>query len=57
VCGSRLRLIDTGYHAAGVHSAHWDGRDASGSLVGAGVYFVRLTAGEGILNRRIVMLR
>jgi hypothetical protein len=35
----------------------WDGKDASGSQVGSGVYFYRLTAGDKTLTKKMVMLR
>jgi hypothetical protein len=35
----------------------WDGKDASGSQVGSGVYFYRLTAGDRTLTKKMVMIR
>jgi hypothetical protein len=35
----------------------WDGKDASGSPVGSGVYFYRLTAGDKTLTKKMVMIR
>jgi quinoprotein glucose dehydrogenase len=34
----------------------WDGRDADGGVVSAGVYFLRLTGARGTLSRRLVKL-
>ena len=42
---------------AGSGSVTWDGRDATGAPVASGVYFVRLKAGERILERKAVLLR
>jgi len=36
------RLLDADPLAAGSHTLYWDGRDASGRKVAAGLYFVRL---------------
>jgi hypothetical protein len=36
--------------------AQWDGRDASGRLVPAGVYFYRLDAGGSTLSQKLVVL-
>jgi glucose/arabinose dehydrogenase len=41
---------------AGDHVATWDGRDARGARVGAGVYRLRLEAGETIRTRPLVRL-
>ena len=43
--GQRLiRLVD-GERSAGAHTARWDGTDAAGRAVGAGVYIYRLSSG------------
>jgi hypothetical protein len=35
----------------------WDGRDASGRQVTAGIYFVRLESGADVARSRIAVLR
>lgn len=42
--GARVRTLLRGALAAGRHSAAWDGRDAHGHRLAAGVYLVRLAA-------------
>jgi YVTN family beta-propeller protein len=42
--GRRVRVVLAAALAAGPGEAVWDGRDANGRTVGAGVYFYRLTA-------------
>jgi flagellar hook assembly protein FlgD len=42
---------------AGRHSASWDGRDASGSEVGPGIYFIRMTAGGFNATRKAMLLK
>ncbi|HOT37178.1 MAG TPA: FlgD immunoglobulin-like domain containing protein [Candidatus Latescibacteria bacterium] len=42
---------------AGQHSVTWDGCDNHGRAVASGVYLVRLTAPEGVLTGRMVLLR
>lgn len=42
---------------AGLHSITWDGTDDAGRMLPAGVYYVRLTAGEETSARRIVRMR
>ena len=41
----------------GAHSRTWDGRDSSGQPSSAGVYFVRLKAGDDVQGSRILLLR
>jgi hypothetical protein len=50
------RLIDRDL-PAGPHERNWDGRLPDGSPAPAGVYFLRLTTGEGSYSRRSVLLR
>jgi hypothetical protein len=41
----------------GSHTLGWDGTDAAGAKVAAGVYYCRLQIGERSLTRRVVLLR
>ena len=42
---------------AGEHVFGWDGRDAAGRVVGAGVYFVTVTAGDQRISARALRMR
>ena len=54
--GQRLiRLVD-GERSAGAHTARWDGTDATGRAVGAGVYIYRLSSGGMRVSRRMVLI-
>lgn len=57
VAGRRVRELVRGRVEGGLHTATWDGRDAGGLKVGAGVYFARLEAEGRKLVKRIVALR
>jgi hypothetical protein len=57
VAGRVLRTLDSGARLAGRHRASWDGRDDAGNVVAAGIYFVRLEAGEKTWTRRAVLVR
>ncbi len=57
VRGRRVRGLVDGVHAAGTHLARWDGRDAAGAPVAAGVYFLRIEAAGETRTARIVQLR
>jgi hypothetical protein len=56
VMGRRMRTLAEGVLPAGPHERMWDGLDARGSRAAAGIYFVRLRAGERTLTERIVQL-
>ncbi|UCG53027.1 MAG: T9SS type A sorting domain-containing protein [Candidatus Latescibacterota bacterium] len=54
------RLVDTLVNdtkSAGEHISTWAGRDASGSPVASGVYFVRLEASGQVQTQKIVLLK
>ncbi len=58
VAGREVRtLVAAGELDAGRHDATWDGRDASGARVPAGLYFCRLEAGPETRTRRVVYAR
>ena len=54
--GRIVRVVADGMRAAGSHRVPWDGRDGRGRAVVAGIYLVRLEAGEGALTRKFVRL-
>ncbi len=56
----RGQLVDellSAYLGRGRHVAFWDGCDARGRPVGSGVYFARLSSGEGSQCRKLMLLR
>ena len=55
--GTLVRTLKSGVLPAGCDRASWDGRDAGGRAVGAGVYFMRLEAGRFIATRKLVVQR
>jgi hypothetical protein len=57
VAGRRVAVLARQVEGPGAHSASWDGRDASGSRVSAGLYFVRLEAAGQVLSQRIALDR
>jgi hypothetical protein len=57
VAGRHIRSIASGVLGAGAHAVTWDGADDFGRAVGAGVYFVRLKAGERSETSRVVVVR
>ena len=56
VLGQPVRQVWTGPLAAGEHRLAWDGRDAQGQSVAAGVYLYRLQVGDQTRLRKMVKL-
>jgi hypothetical protein len=56
LAGRLVARVSTVRRPAGWHDVMWDGRDRNGRSVASGAYFLRLTAGETV-TRRIVILR
>ena len=54
--GQRLATLVNGVRPAGTHTAQWDGTDAAGSAVGAGVYIYRISSGGQTESRRMVLV-
>ncbi len=57
VQGRLVRTLVDARGAAGDNAVAWDGRDAGGRLVGAGVYVVRLQAGDRVDSRKLTAMR
>ena len=55
--GQRLAVLRNGPQQAGYHRLHWDGRDDEGRPLASGVYLYRLVTGEGVLTRKLTLLR
>lgn len=56
ILGQRVAFLVDTEQPAGAHTARWDGTDASGRAVGAGVYIYRLTSGGQAMSRRMVLV-
>lgn len=57
VGGRHVAELARGWRAAGPHDLRWDGRDGDGRLVPAGLYLVRLSAGERSESARLPIVR
>ena len=54
--GQRLATLVDGVRPAGTHTAQWDGTDAAGRAVGAGVYIYRISSGGQTVSQRMVLM-
>ena len=55
VLGQHIATLVDGQQAEGLHTARWDGTDAAGAAVAAGIYLYRLS-GEGVQVTRSMVL-
>ena len=57
VAGRLVRTLESGRQSPGVKDVTWDGRDARGESVAAGVYFCRLVAPGYDQSRKMILLK
>lgn len=55
--GQRVRVLLNATRESGTHAVLWDGKNEAGQNVAAGVYIMRLRAGEFIAERKMTMVR
>ena len=55
--GQKVRTLVKGVRPAGAQVAFWDGRDDKGRAVASGAYIYRLRTEEGMLGRRMMVLK
>ncbi|MDQ7799152.1 MAG: FlgD immunoglobulin-like domain containing protein [Candidatus Edwardsbacteria bacterium] len=57
ILGQAVKSFDEGSKEAGYYNIKWDGRDDRNSLLGNGIYFYRLQAGEFVATKKMVLMR
>jgi len=57
VAGREVARLAAGAHAAGAHTARWNGRDAGGRIAPPGVYLARLVTRDGERHVRLARVR
>ena len=55
--GQRVAVLRQGHQQAGYHRLRWNGRDDVGRPLASGIYLYRLMTAEGILTRKLTLLR
>jgi hypothetical protein len=55
--GQKVRTLANAYYPAGRHSLEWDSRNDAGRKVATGVYLYRLTAGEYVETKKMMLLK
>jgi hypothetical protein len=57
IAGRIVRTMEPGVSSAGSHSLVWDGTSDSGEMLGQGIYFVRMTTPEGMVTKKVNLIR
>ncbi len=57
VAGKHVATLVDGTLPAGPRSVQWNGKDTSGNVVRSGVYFYRVTAGEELIAKKMILLK
>ena len=55
--GELVNELTSGLHQPGTHSVQWNGRNGLGEKVSTGVYIYSLSTPNGVLNKRLVLLK
>lgn len=57
VLGQKVKTLVNKKMKIGQYEIKWDGRNESGNLLGSGIYFYRLIAGDYIKTRKMIFLK
>ena len=57
VTGQRVAILHQGPQQAGYHRLRWEAQDDAGRPLASGIYFYRLETTNGILTRKLTLLR
>ncbi len=55
--GELVRDIESGYKPSGCYKTFWDGRDESGMMLPAGIYFLRLETNDNEITNKIIFTK
>jgi len=55
--GNRIRELADEEKEAGTHKYYWDGKSGNGDVVGSGLYFVHIQAGDYKKTKKIVVVK
>jgi hypothetical protein len=57
ILGQKVRVVADAEYTVGSHRVSWDGRDEGGRVAASGVYLYRITAGDYVKARKMVVLK
>lgn len=55
--GQKVKTLVNAEKSAGSHTAIWNGTDESGNTVSSGTYFYKLTAGDFIASKKMMLIK
>ena len=55
--GNKIRELADEEKEAGTHKYYWDGKSGNGDVVGSGLYFVHIQAGDYRNIKKIVVVK
>jgi hypothetical protein len=57
ILGQQVKLLTSGQLPAGTHKVNWDSRNKDGQSVASGIYFYRLQTQDGVVAKKMVLLK
>jgi hypothetical protein len=57
VLGQEIRELVNQHQSGGIHQIQWNGRDEAGREVASGVYLYKLSAGDFVQSRKMLLLK
>ncbi|MCK4461399.1 MAG: T9SS type A sorting domain-containing protein, partial [candidate division Zixibacteria bacterium] len=57
VLGQKVTTLVDGQYTAGTHEVTWNGTDESGSAVGSGIYFYRITTSDFDQTKKMILMK
>jgi hypothetical protein len=57
ILGERVRTLLSGDRPVGAHEVAFDGRDDKGKTLSSGTYFYKLTAGDKVVTKHMVLIK
>ncbi len=57
VLGQRVTTVTDQHYPAGCHQVIWEGDDDGGNRVATGIYFYRITVGDNVHTRKMMLLK
>jgi len=58
ILGREVATLVNGMQSPGTHTIEWDGKNAKGQTVGAGIYFYQMKTSSGfVIAKKMIMLK
>jgi len=57
VTGAEIQTLINQKQAAGTYRLNWNGRDSQGDFVSAGIYLLRLRAGDFVESKKMLLIK